>query len=186
MVGYYRGFCKNFSVVAAPLTDLLSPKVNFVWSPACQDAFEETKRLLLNAPVLAAPDFSCAFKLAVDASDTGVGGVLLQDGPDRVEHPVSYFSKKFDRHQKWYSTIEKEALALLMSLIHFEVYVGSSSVPVVVYTDHNPLVFVHRMRNKNRRLMSWSLQLQAYDLKIQHIRGKDNVLADALSRMWPV
>ena len=109
--------------------------------------------------------------------------MLLQDGPDGIDHPVSYFSKKFNRHQRWYSTIEQEALALLMSLEHFEVYVGSSNVPVIVYTDHNPLFFVHRMRNKNKRLMGWSLLLQTYNLEIRHVRGKDNVLADALSRV---
>ena len=182
MVGYYRGFCDNFSSVAAPLTNMLSPKVSFKWTEGCQKAFSQTKSVLMSAPVLAAPDFDKPFKLAVDASDSGVGGVLLQDGSDGVEHPVCYFSKKFKPYQKWYSTIEKEALALILALDHFEVYVGSSSVPLVVYTDHNPLVFLQRMRNKNRRLMNWSLELQAYNLEIRHIRGKDNVLADALSR----
>lgn len=149
MVGYYRGFCKKISAVASPLTALLSPKVNFKWSTVCQLAFEQTKRLLVNAPILAAPRCDQPFKLAVDASDTGVGAVLLQEGTDGVEHPVSYFSWKLDVHQKWYSTIEKEALALVMALEHFEVYVGSSVTPVIVFTDHNLLVFLHRMRNKN-------------------------------------
>lgn len=183
MVGYYRGFCKNFSAVAAPLTDLLSPKVAFCWTDACQSAFDDTKALLVKAPVLAAPCFDRPFKLAVDACDSGVGAVLLQDGSDGVEHPVSFFSKKLDKHQRWYSTIEKEALALVMAFEHFEVYVGGSGVPVVVYTDHNPLVFLGRMRNKNRRLMNWSLRLQQFNIVIEHIRGKDNVIADALSRL---
>lgn len=121
MVGYYRGFCNNFSAVASPLTDLLSPKVPFMWSDCCQAAFEKTKSLLLCAPVLAAPSFDRPFKLAVDASDTGVGAVLLQEGLDNIDHPVSFFSKKLDRHQKWYSTIEKEALALIMAIQHFQV-----------------------------------------------------------------
>jgi len=183
MVGYYRGFCKNFSSVAAPLTDLLSPKLAFIWSDRCQSAFEQTKHLLVNAPVLSAPRFDVPFKLAVDACDSGVGAVLLQDGTDGVEHPVSYFSKKLDKYQRWYSTIEKEALALVLALEHFEVYVGGSSGSVVVFTDHNPLVFLARMRNKNRRLMNWSLRLQSFNISIQHVRGKDNVVADALSRL---
>lgn len=132
--------------------------------------------------MLAAPCFERPFKLAVDACDSGVGAVLLQDDSDGVEHPVCFFSKKLDRHQRWYSTIEKEALALVMALEHFEVYVGGS-VPVVVYTDHNPLVFLDRMRNKNRRLMNWSLRLQQFNIMITHIRGRDNVIADALSRV---
>lgn len=134
----------------------MSPKVNFKWSTVCQLAFERTKRLLVNAPTLAGPRFDQPFKLAVDASDSGVGAVLLQEGSDGVEHPVSYFSRTLDVHQKWYSTIEKEALALVMALEDFEVYVGSSVTPVIVFTDHNPLIFLHRMQNKNRRLMNWS------------------------------
>lgn len=88
MVGYYRGFCKNFSAVASPLTDLLSPKVRFKWSETCQSAFEQTKSLLVAAPVLSAPRYDMPFRLAVDASDTGVGAVLLQEDSDGVEHPV--------------------------------------------------------------------------------------------------
>jgi len=181
MAGYYRSFCKNFATVATPLTNLLSPKVPFVWNELCQVAFVNLKALLISSPILAAPVFDRPFKLAVDASDFGVGAVLLQDDSVGVEHPVCYFSRKFDIHQKHYSTIEKEALALILALKHFDVYV-SSSVSLIVYTDHNPLVFLHSMRNTNQRLMRWSLFLQGYDLAVRHIRGKNNVLADALSR----
>ncbi len=138
---------------------------------------------MLNALVLAAPRFDQWFNLAVDASDTGLGAVLLQEGSDGVEHPISYFSKKLYCHQKWYSTTDKEALVLVMAPEHFEVYVGLSSAPVVVYMDHNPLIFLRRMRNKKRCLMSWSLQLQAFNVEFRCIRGRDNVLADALSRL---
>lgn len=181
MAGYYRSFCRNFASVAAPLTNLLSPKVPFVWSDVCQLAFENLKALLASAPVLAAPDFDRPFKLAVDASDVGVGAVLLQADSSDVEHPLAYFSKKFNMHQKHYSTIEKEALALILALIHFNVYV-SSSQPLMVYTDHNPLVFLSRMKNSNSRLMRWSLFLQEFNLTLVHIRGKDNIIADSLSR----
>ena len=184
MAGYYRSFCKNFSAVAAPLTDLLSPKVRYKWSPSCQHSFDSVKALLTNAPVLAAPAFERPFKLAVDACDTGAGAVLLQDGDDGVEHPVSYYSKKFNRHQRVYSTVEKEALALILALKHFEVYVGSSSEPTLVYTDHNPLVFLNQMRNTNRRLMRWSVFMQYFNVEVKHVRGKDNVLADTLSRSF--
>lgn len=77
MVGYYRSFCINFSVVASPLTDLLSPKVPFEWTETCQQSFEKIKALLTNFPVLSAPDFSSQFLLAVDASDTVAGAVLI-------------------------------------------------------------------------------------------------------------
>lgn len=182
MAGYYRSFCRNFSAVAAPLTDLLSPKVCFHWSERCQQAFEAIKAILTNAPGLAVPVFDRPFRVAVDASESGTGALLLQDGADGVEHPVSYFSKKFNRHQRVYSTIEKEALALVLTLSHFEVYVGSSTQPVIVYTDHNPLVFIDRMRNGNQRIMRWSLVIQSFNIQVKHIRGMDNMIADALSR----
>jgi hypothetical protein len=95
---------------------------------------------------------------------------------------VCYFSTKFKKHQLNYSTIEKETLAMLLALQHFEVYVGSSFLPVTVYTDHNPLVFLARMYNSNQRLMRWALLAQGYNLHIKHKRGADNIVADALSR----
>ena len=134
-------------------------------------------------PVLTAPDFKSSFKLAVDASDVAAGAVLLQEDDEGVEHPVCYFSKKFNKSQRNYSTIEKECLALVLALQHFEVYVTSSSLPVVVYSDHNPLVFIRKMKDKNQRLLRWSLMLQEYVLEIRHIKGKDNVIADCLSRV---
>lgn len=93
MMGYYRGFCRNFASVVTPLTDL-SPKKPFVWSKPCQAAFDNAKALLANAPVLVAPNFQKRFLLAVDACACGVGAVLLQEDADGIEHPVSYFSKK--------------------------------------------------------------------------------------------
>ena len=107
---------------------------------------------------------------------------MLQKDCSDIDHPVAYFSKKFNKHQRNYSTIEKEFLALVLAIDHFEVYVNSG-FPLVVYTDHNPLTFLHRMKNSNRRLLNWSLKLQEYNLDIQHIKGKDNVIADSLSRI---
>lgn len=98
-----------------------------------------------------------------------------------MERPVSYFSKKFKVYQRHYSVIEKEALALIWALQHFDVYVWSSST-LVVYTDHNPLTFLRSLQNPNQRLMRWALFLQPYHLDIRHIKGKENVVADALSR----
>ncbi len=183
MAGYYRCFCRNFSSVAVPLTALLSPSETFVWSPECQTSFDNIKALLCSEPVLSAPNFEVAFKLEVDASEVGASAVLLQEDKGEINHPVCYYSKKFNRSQRNYSTIEKEALALLLALQHFEVYVGSSILPVVVYTDHNPLTFISRMRNQNQRLMRWSLIIQNYNLEIKYKKGTENVVADALSRV---
>lgn len=168
MAGYYWSFRLNFSTVIRPLTDLLSPKNDFVWTPECQQAFENAKSLLCHSPVLAAPDLSRPFKLEIDASAVGAGAVLLQEDVDGVDHPESYFSKKFNRHQIHYSTIEQETLALLWALQHFEVYLGSSSLPVTVFIDHNPLTFLSRMYNHNHQLIRWALLVQDYHLVIKH------------------
>lgn len=182
MVGYYRRFCPNFADVANPLTALISPKEKFVWSSECQAAFEKIRSILMTRPVLKSPDFSQPFVLQVDASDVAAGAVLLQAGDGGILHPVSFMSTKFKVYQRSYSTIEKEALALLMALEKFAVYLDNSAEEIIVYSDHNPLQFVNHMKNKNQRLSRWCLALQPYNLKIIHIKGKENVLADMLSR----
>ena len=183
MAGYYRKFCNNFSVIAEPLTNLLKKGTKFIWNDSCQFAFDKLKAILMSTPVLLAPNFDKAFKLAVDASDIGAGAVLIQEDDNGVDHPVCYFSKKFNKHQKNYSTIEKECLALVLAIQHFEVYLTSSQTPIVVFSDHNPLSFLHKLKNRNQRLLRWSLMLQEYNLDIKHIKGKDNIIPDALSRV---
>ena len=113
----------------------------------------------------------------------GFWQVLLQEDNNGIDHPVSYFSKKFNKHQKNYSTIEKECLALILAIQQFEVYLTSSTSPIVVFSDHNPLSFLHKLKNKNQRLLRWSLLLQEFNLDIRHIKGKDNIIPDALSRV---
>ncbi len=182
MTGYYRGFCKNFATVVVPLTDLLSTERKFVWDEMCESAFCSAKDLLCNAPILSAPNFALSFSLQVDASARGAGAVLMQADEAGIEHPVSYFSKKFTKCQQNYSVIEKEALALLLALQHFEVYLSSGN-RIVVYTDHNPLTFLSRMSNSNQRLMRWALIVQEFDLDIRYKKGAENIVADALSRV---
>ena len=181
MAGYYRKFCKNFSGIAEPLTNLLKKSTKFKWNDKCQNAFDRLKAILKSAPVLLAPDFDKCFKLAVDASDVGIGAVLLQKDNNGIDHPVCYFCKKFNKHQKNYSTIEKECLALILAIQQFEVYLTSSTSPIVVFSDHNPLSFLHKLKNKNQKLLRWSLLLQEFKLDIRHIKGKDNIIPDALS-----
>ena len=123
------------------------------------------------------------FYLQVDASNVGAGAVLMQAGDHGVEKTVAFFSRKFNKYQLNYSVIEKEALALIWALQHFDVYLGSGLTPLVVYTDHNPLTFLRSLQNPNQRLMRWALFLQPYHLDIRHIKGSENVIADALSRL---
>ena len=107
--------------------------------------------------------------------------MLVQSDEEGIKHPVAYYSKKLTTAQRKYSTIEKETLGLILALSHFEVYLSGSSNAVKVFTDHNPLLFIQRYKNKNQRLMRWSLVLQEGDLNVQHIPGKENVVPDVLS-----
>jgi hypothetical protein len=87
LVGYYRRFIPNFSKIAKPMTQLLEKEAKFAWSPQCEEAFLTLKKLLTTAPVLAQADIEKPFDVYCDASGTGIGGVLMQDG-----HPIAYAS----------------------------------------------------------------------------------------------
>jgi hypothetical protein len=97
-------------VIARPLTDLLKKGVLFIWTLTHTVAFNTLKEALITAPVLALPDFSKPFQLQTDASDVGVGAVLLQDG-----HPLAYISKSLGPHARGLSTYE-EYLAILIAV----------------------------------------------------------------------
>jgi len=106
------------------------------------------------------------------------GSPLIRSGRD--EHPICYYSKKLDGHQKKYSIVEKETLGLILAVRTFSVYFGSS--PVRVYTDHSPLQFLQRMSTHNQKLLRWSLELDPYNLDVRHRPGKENTIPDLLSR----
>ena len=180
-IGYYRRFWVNLSSLINPLTNLLGKK--FIWSKECNEAFERVKRLLMTSPVLISANYEKQFSLYVDASDVGIGAVLTQLCSDDVDHPISFYSKKLNKHQRNYSTIEKACFSLVSALHHYDVYVNVTRHPVLVYTDHNPLVFIERMKLKNQKILRWSLLIQSYNLEIKHIKGTNNVIADALSRV---
>lgn len=180
-VGYYRRYILNFASLALPLTELLKKGTPYKWSQECEKSFQSLKDVLCSQPVLRAPDFNRPFKLACDASDLAAGSVLLQEDDSGVEHPVAFYSKKFTPAQTRYSTVEKELLSLILSLQHFEYYLVPQA-EIHVYTDHKPLRYLNNFHSNNQRLTRWSLYLQNFNLKIQHIKGLDNVLPDLLSR----
>lgn len=137
-----------------------------------KNLFFSVKRLLCMSPVLAAPNFEKPFKIQVDASRVVAGALLLQEEEGDIDHPVCVFSRKFKHHQLNYSVVKKKTLALIWALQFIEVYVSSGSKPITLFTD----------QNSNQRLMRWALFLQSYNLNICHIKGLENVMADALSR----
>lgn len=96
MAGFYRRFCKNFSTIASPLTNLLKKATKYNWTDSCHNAFNKIKSTLIESPVLSTPDFTKQFKLQVDASDVGMGGILTQEDEHGFEKAIGYFSKKFN------------------------------------------------------------------------------------------
>lgn len=105
MAGYYRSFCQNFSTIVQPLTNLLRPGIDFVWTPECQTAFDCVKSILCHSPILRSPAVSRPFKLEVDTSPAGAQAVLIQEDSEGIDYPICYFSRKFNIHQLQCSTI---------------------------------------------------------------------------------
>ncbi|XP_077508305.1 uncharacterized protein LOC144119604 [Amblyomma americanum] len=181
--GYYREFIPNYSSVAAPLTDLTKKLMpNTVkWGDREQHAFTELKRLLSEPPILQVADFKKDFVLRTDASDQGLGAVLLQ-GKEGVLHPVAYASRKLLQRERAYSAVEKEGLAIVWAIKRFNFFLYGRKF--TLQTDHQPLKYIREAQFMNSRLLRWALLLQEYDFTVENIRGKDNVGADYLSRVW--
>jgi hypothetical protein len=114
LAGYYRRFVRHFGLLAKPLTTLLKKGNLFIWTPSHEASFVALKEALISAPVLALPNFSLPFSLETDASQLGVGAVLMQAG-----HPIAYLSKALGPRSQRLSTYEKEFLALLIAVDHW-------------------------------------------------------------------
>ncbi|XP_069992741.1 uncharacterized protein [Penaeus vannamei] len=180
-VGFYRKFIPNFSDTAAPLNDMLKKLSSnkLTWSDVQIDSFQSLKAKLSNNPVLCLPDYKKTFYLRTDASDNGLGAVLLQDVND-MKMPIAYASRKLLERERNYATIEKECLAIIWAVDKFKSYLFGKEF--VLQTDQQPLTYLRNMKNSNGRLMRWSLILQCYSYRIEYIKGNDNIGADLLSR----
>ena len=168
--------------MAIPLTELLKKgqpeKVN--WNPECDDAFRHAKEALVQAPVLRLANPTEMFVLQTDASNQGLGAVLSQYSEDGYEHPVAFASRKLLPREVNYAVVEKECLAIVWALYQFHVYLYGQEF--TIKTDHLPLSWLERMKNKNARLTCWSLQIQPYKFVVNYRKGRDNGNADSLSR----
>ena len=181
MAGYYRKFIPNFASIAAPLSDLTrkgQPKV-VNWGDSQEKAFTDLKRALSDYPVLRLPDFSKPFILRADASDSGLGAVVLQEHESN-KFPIIYGSRKLLKRETAYSVIEKECLAIIWGICKFQQYLYGKEF--FIETDHQPLIYLNRAKVSNSRLMRWALYLQSFRYRIVAIKGTDNVEADYLSR----
>lgn len=182
LTGYYRRFIPNYATVATPLSNLTKDdrpdKVE--WKKDEQQAFDELKRALMSKPVLQGPDFEREFFLQTDASNDGVGVVLSQKEEDGSDRPIAFFSKKLKTSERNSAAVERECLAIVKAIDHFQVYL--TGVSFTVTTDHSCLQYLQSMKDSGGRLTRWALKLQPYRFRVKHRPGKENQNADALSR----
>ena len=179
---YYRRFIKDFSKVASPLYKATEKSKKFELNEDCVRAFETLRSILTSDDVLILPDFGKEFYLETDASNYGLGGVLSQY-KDTVRRPIAYWSKHLSKPERNYSTIEKEAFAVVLAVEYFKQYVYGRTFKVLV--DHQPLKWLMSMVEPAPRLARWILRLRVYDFIVEYRSGKSNGNADALSR-WAI
>jgi hypothetical protein len=157
------------------MTQLLEKEAKFKWSPQCEEAFLTLKKLLTTAPVLAQLDIEKPFDVYCDASGTGIGGVLVQEG-----HAISYALWQLRRHEEHYPTHDLELLAVIHTLKVWRHYLLGNLVHI--YTNHKSLKYLFTQPNLNMRQRRWLELIKDYELEVHYHPGKANVVADALSR----
>lgn len=175
LTGYYRKFIQHYGLISQPLTQLLKKGVPFSWSPISQLAFQTLKQKLVQAPVLALPDFSKGFVLETDASDFGIGAVLMQDS-----HPIAYLSKALDSRNQALLVYEKECMTILMAVDKWRSYLQHHQF--IIKTDHKSLLYLTKQRVTSKLQHKAMMRLMDLNFTIQYKQGVTNSAADALSR----
>ena len=176
-VTYLSRFSEDLSTKSAPLRTLLKNDVAFTWEANEQQAFEDIKALISSAPLLKYFNPDLPVEIQTDASSSGLGACLMQGG-----QPVQYASRALNETEKRYSQIEKEMLSVVFGLTRFHTYTYGRNV--TVYNDHKPLTAVlKRPVGENPiRLQRMLCRIMGYDFDFKYIKGKDLLIADALSR----
>jgi hypothetical protein len=164
----------KFSKIAKPIMELLKKGYKYVWSEACDEAFKHLKKLLTTSHVLAQPDTTKSFDVYCDASSTGLGIVLMQEG--RV---ISYSSRQLRRHEQHYPTHDLEIAAVVMALRTWRHYLLENVIHI--YTDHKSLKYIFTQPDLNMRQRRWLELIKDYELEVHYHPRKANVVADVLS-----
>ena len=179
MIGYYRKFIRNFGVIAKVLYDLTKKDTPYIWSDDCEKAFQSLKNKMLSYDVLVFPNFKKPFLLATDASITGLGACLSQE-VDGVLRPVGFAGRGLTSAERNYTTTEQECLAVVWAIQHFRVYLEGQRFEL--HTDHNALRYILTSKDPRGRIARWVTFLQQFNYIVKHVKGKENVVPDALSR----
>jgi hypothetical protein len=171
---FYRRFVKNFSSIAAPLTDCLKQQT-LQWTEASEASFNALKTALTTAPILQVPDFDKVFEVDTDASIQGIGGVLSQEGK-----PLAFFSEKLNGAKLNYCTYDLEFFAIVQAIKHWQYYLAYKEF--VLHTDHEALKHLNSQQGLHKRHAKWVAFLQQFNFSIIHKAGCLNKVADGLSR----
>ena len=176
-VQYLAKFLPHLAEVEEPLRHLTKQDIAFHWDKPQEEAFHRIKELCSTAPILAYYDVKKDVTIQCDASKNAIGAVLLQEG-----QPIAYASRKLRASELNWSPIEKEMLAIVFSTEKFREYILGK--PTVVQTDHKPLETILRkpLLSAPLRLQTMMLKVKGYDLKVEYLPGKQQVMADTLSR----
>lgn len=180
LASYYRRFVDAFARIAVPLTELTKNDTKWRWASAEQSAFEQLKQSLITAPVVGNPDMSAVFTLTTDASDYAIGAVLTQEqgGVPRV---IAYESRKLQPAEANYAAHDREGLSLIHALGKFRHYLQNGQTHIV-FTDNIAVTYLFSQPRLNPRQARWIQTLSEYHLDVRHKPGKENIVADALSR----
>ena len=188
LTGYYRKFVPRFADISRPLTTLTKKDVKFEWTSACQKSFELLKEALCGEPVLKYADTSKPYTLYTDASKYGWAGVLTQphvmtvDGKSTTtDHPVAFVSGLFRGSQLNWAALMKEALAIYMSIKKLSFYLTDAQI--LLRSDHKPLEKFLLKNTLNSKVNNWAMELEAFNIQFDYIKGSNNILADTLSHL---
>ncbi|KAF1319473.1 Pol protein, partial [Globisporangium splendens] len=181
LANYLHKYSHNYAARVRPLTHLLKKDVEWDWTNDVMNAFIDVKESLVRAPVLALPDHTKAFSVVCDTSDFAIGCALMQKDDDGHERVVSYQSRLLKAAEKNYPVHDKELLAIKYALLKFRVHLLGAT-PFVVYTDHASLRTAINSPHLSQRMARWLAFFSEFNFRVEYKPGKENVLADALSR----
>ena len=188
LTGYYRKFVPRFADISRPLTTLTKKDAKFEWTSACQKSFEQLKEALCGEPVLKYADTSKPYTLYTDASKYSWAGVLTQphvmtvDGKSiTTDHPVAFVSGLFRGSQLNWAALTKEAFAIYMSVKKLLFYLTDAQI--LLRSDHKPLEKFLLKNTLNSKVNNWAMELEAFNIQFDYIKGSNNILADTLSRL---
>ncbi|KAE9287618.1 hypothetical protein PF008_g26354 [Phytophthora fragariae] len=181
LANYLHKYSGNYAEMARPLTNLLKKDAVWSWTSEAQQAFEAIKSSLQSPPILALPDEERPFSVVCDASDFAIGCALLQVDGEGRERVVSFQSRQLKAAEKNYPVHDKELLAMKYALVKVRVHLLGQK-PFVIYTDHASLRTATSSPHLSQCMARWLSFFAEYTFTVEYKPGKQNVLADALSR----